>query len=764
MIASSKAALAPTVAGTSTWTWPIDITNYDRRSRLTASEQKVLTQDLPLAVANERKIGAMLGRLSRLDRLLAPVDDALAAVDGTHLYDDRVRLMLLQHCAIRHQSFWAWDAAAWHMVLGTTQAAFFAAHLPKPHAGGERHALIAVAYLLRCFNDIPDLGEVKRVTLAEKIFGRERLAGTLQRVTEVSAAWGYRSPCKPLMSLLAELLLVQQQPELEALTSEFIASVRARFHNSNYRSSLYFQLARVLASLGILAEEPSMRNGIDRESIYVARVSGIATDWVSLIERWEATSTLTASSRRHLRDMVLKAGRWLTASHPEITRADQWTRELAAEYIGAVERMHVGDYVWKTTSVARKLGKPITARSKNAFLGAMRCFFADLHEWEWIPRRFDPFRAFATPRSTKALIGPAPRTIADDLWAKLLWAGLNLTLDDLPGHGGNARGRRHPTGSIRRAGGYYPLEMLQALSIVWLFAGLRSDEIVRLRVGCVREEPSIGQPGTQCRMLDVPVHKTGTAFTKPIDSVVGEAISAWERVRPVQPAALDVKTGEQVDFLFSYRARAIPRAYLNRHLIPLLCRKAGIPCADARGQISSHRARSTIASQLFNAREPMSLFELQAWLGHRSPATTQHYVAFTPTKLARAYSEAQYFQRNLRMMEVLIDRQTIDDGHTEQPWRYYDLGHGLCSYEFFDQCPHRMACARCDFYVPKDSSRADLLSSKTGMIRMLQEIPLTDDERAAIEGDQEAVDRLLRHLEGVPTPDRLTASKRKKQR
>ncbi|SFW91451.1 Site-specific recombinase XerD, partial [Burkholderia sp. NFACC33-1] len=604
------------------------------------------------------------------------------------------------------------------------------------------------------FNFPPQLPRTPDSTLAP---------GILRRVTEVSAAWGYRSPCKPLMSLLAELLLVQQQPELESLTGEFIASVRARWHNSNYRSSLYFQLARVLASLGILSEEPAVRNGIDRESIHVARISGIATDWVSMIERWEATSTLTASSRRHLRDMVLKAGRWLTASHPEIIRADQWTRELAAEYVGAVERMHVGDYVWRTAAVARKLGKPITARSKNAFLGAMRCFFADLQEWEWIPRRFDPFRAFATPRSTKALIGPAPRTIADDLWAKLLWAGLNLKLDDLPGHGGNARGRRHPTGSIRRAGGYYPLEMLQALSIVWLFAGLRSDEIVRLRVGCVREEPSIAQQSTQCRMLDVLVHKTGTAFSKPIDRVVGEAIAAWERVRPVQPAALDVKTGEQVDFLFSYRARAIPRAYLNRYLIPLLCRKAGIPCADARGQISSHRARSTIASQLFNAREPMNLFELQAWLGHRSPATTQHYVAFTPTQLARAYSEAQYFQRNLRMMDVLIDRQVIDDGCTDQPWRYYDLGHGLCSYEFFDQCPHRMACARCDFYVPKDSSRADLLSSKTGMIHMLQEIPLTDDERAAIEGDQEAVDRLLRHLDGIPTPDRLTSPNRKRQ-
>ncbi|MEM5426357.1 hypothetical protein [Paraburkholderia ferrariae] len=164
----------------------------------------------------------------------------------------------------------------------------------------------------------------------------------------------------------------------------------------------------------------------------------------------------------------------------------------------------------------------------------------------------------------------------------------------------------------------------------------------------------------------------------------------------------------------------------------------------------------------------MSLFELQAWLGHRSPATTQHYVAITPTKLARAHSEAQYFQRNLRMMEVLIDRQAIDDRHTDQPWKYYDLGHGLYSYEFFDQCPHRMACVRRDFYVPKKSSQADLLSSKTGMIRMLQETPLTDDERAAIEGEQEAVDRLLRYLEGYrhPTgapPQRVRNKGRKKR-
>ena len=82
-----------------------------------------------------------------------------------------------------------------------------------------------------------------------------------------------------------------------------------------------------------------------------------------------------------------------------------------------------------------------------------------------------------------------------------------------------------------------------------------------------------------------------------------------------------------------------------------------MPRADARGRITSHRARSTIASQLYNAKEPMTLFELQAWLGHRSPQSTQHYTQITPTRLAQAYADAGYFARNVRTIEVLIDRE-----------------------------------------------------------------------------------------------------------
>ena len=92
---------------------------------------------------------------------------------------------------------------------------------------------------------------------------------------------------------------------------------------------------------------------------------------------------------------------------------------------------------------------------------------------------------------------------------------------------------------------------------------------------------------------------------------------------PGQPPLTDRRTGERAHLLFAFRARRISTPYINNTVIPMLCRKAGVPAADVRGTITSHRARSTIASQLSNAKEPMTLFELQAWLGHRSPQSTQ---------------------------------------------------------------------------------------------------------------------------------------------
>ena len=277
------------------------------------------------------------------------------------------------------------------------------------------------------------------------------------------------------------------------------------------------------------------------------------------------------------------------------------------------------------------------------------------------------------------------------------------------------RGRR-PAPRSPRPGTSTRWRLVRAITLTWLFSGQRSDEIARLRVGCVRWQHdgtpiASGSDQVLARdvvcLLDVPTHKTGTAFTKPVDPLLGQAIEAWQAVRPAQPKFTDRRTGELVDLLFGLpRPERVAKHYINEMIIPVLCAKAGVPAADVRGKITSHRARSTIASQLYNAKEPMTLFELQAWLGHASPETTQHYAKITPNTLTRAYKDAGYFERNVRTIEVLIDRDAVASGQAEagEPWQHYDLGHGLCSYTFFEQCQHRMACAKCDFYIPKNSA------------------------------------------------------------
>jgi len=111
-------------------------------------------------------------------------------------------------------------------------------------------------------------------------------------------------------------------------------------------------------------------------------------------------------------------------------------------------------------------------------------------------RRFDPVTALAMPRSVRAMLGPKPRVIAEDTWAKLPWAGLNHEANDLADAGIRA----------------YPLKLVRALTLTWLFACQHSDEIVRLHVGWVRWQQNDGADTvTPMCLLDIPVHKTGTA-------------------------------------------------------------------------------------------------------------------------------------------------------------------------------------------------------------------------------------------------------------
>ena len=595
---------------------------WERRGELLDGEAGAIAAIGPVGLRRNRATGVpwrTAKHWETLARLAEPLDAARAVLhhDADPCFKRagaQAAAIVLQHCAETRRSYWGWTEWEWARLCGSSAAEFLAART-LPTERTVRPFLVALAYLLGGFTGFQHLGNFNRLHLACLVFGEDTVEASIRQAGGVLDQWGYRDPLRTrhrLRGMFSQALLINHSSRLEDLTTEAFAALRAHPANAGRYREMIYALQRACASLGYC--DPPARPGRNN----APGIDGTSPQWAAWVERWHATSPLSPRVRSTVRTIMAKAGRWLAAEHPEITDPGQWTRQTCAAWVAAVDRMAVGDYVQRHDHIQARAGEPVLPRSKAHILGATRTFFRDLQEWDWVSRRFDPARALAVPRSVSALIGTSPRVIADEVWAKLMWAGLNLQAADLPGC----------------ADSYYPVELLRAVTLTWLFSGLRSDEISRLRVGCIRWQhdglPIAGDAAgvlaedAVC-LLDVPVHKTGTAFTKPVDPIVGQAIEAWQALRPAQPSRLDRKTGEHTDILFCVRAHPVARDYINRALIPALCAKAGVPTADVRGKITSHRARSTIASQLYNAKEPMTLFELQAWLGHRDPASTQHY-------------------------------------------------------------------------------------------------------------------------------------------
>ncbi len=64
-----------------------------------------------------------------------------------------------------------------------------------------------------------------------------------------------------------------------------------------------------------------------------------------------------------------------------------------------------------------------------------------------------------------------------------------------------------------------------------------------------------------------------------------------------------------------------------------------------------------------------------------------------------------------------------------------------------------MACAKCNFYLPKNSSQAQLVEGKAKLLQLRQEIPLNDAELAAVDDGVAAMQKLMDQLADVPTPE-----------
>ena len=733
----------------SSWVWPLNVSAYDRNATLSEVERTALSSRFKGGQTKQERNSSKL----MLSRLLQPIEDVLTFLhaDSNTRYD-MIRVLLFEMHR-RGTAFWAWSGEEWLESVCSDPTTFALRYGRSCDAGNidqARRFLPILSYLCHLPPDIDAwLQFFIPYALARRIFGSAAIDDAVEQLMAILRSWGYHPELRDnFKTCVCYLLLRNRSPHLEDLTSELLEIIAGTCTIPSVQRNLY-RVSRALHALGLIERALPYAPGAGYPAASGADGS-VSAEWLAFCQRWRKQSTLQQRDGYYY--PLLKVGRWLKVHHPEIQSPADWSYELAGEFIAAVNEMKIGEWSdadQRSRMPADRVGLPLHPRTKDRVLEAMRTFLRDCQEWGWIPVRLNPHRALQTPSSIRKLIGPDPRVIEKDVWAKILWAAINLEAQDLPVLGGMATA--------------YPLEMVRAIAMVWCFAALRANEIQRLRVGCIRWQyedvmiPETGEilPKDATCFLDIPVNKTSTAYTKPVHPLVGKRIKEWEHVRPrEQPQALDGKTSEMVQFLFSCRGRRVSRGYLTRFLIPLLCRKAGVPAEDSRGAITSHRARATIASMLYNAREPLDIFQLKEYLGHKHLFSTQHYLKVDPTKLASQVAKAGYLEQNLATVEVLLDQDAVRSGAAArgEVWKYYDLGHGFCTNDFWADCKHRMACARCPFYRPKTGTMDQLIEGKANLVRMLEFVRLTEEEKLLVTEGIELHQELIEKLADVPTP------------
>jgi integrase len=722
-----------------------NITPYNRLPELDCQEREALAQAAAFCTGdNETRLPEQLNLI--LARLLQPIKDILTRLRVSPKYCSAPIQLILQEMHARSTSYWAWSEEIWTTLLARAFARFRHSYSPQTYRR-VRFQLMIVAYVIGPQTDffLPLLGDISPLALAAHLFGKEPLQSSVEQLRTALSGWGYDygDPSKQrcLATTIAEIMLVNRSALLEQITFARLVCLRPKM--KPYQRGTLERVSKVLAHWGIIERPLPPYSDTLKVLPHDTDTSGIAPEWVEWCLEWHRFSDLAPLVKRQYLHILLRAGRWLADLYPEVTGPELWTSKLAAEYVATVAQMKAGDFCTPAyrSRMKEKIGLPLSANTKEKQLVAMRTFFREIQdEPHNVPRRFDPMRAFRTPKTIKNQIGPNPRDLDPFLWAKMVHAALNLTQDDLP---------RGSKGVIQ-----YPLELVRAVAVVWVFSGLRADEIVRLRVGCVRwqrEDVTISETGevlpkeAVC-FLTVPVNKTTTTFQKPVNPLVGRRINEWEQVRAAsQPSRTDRKTGAQVNYLFSHRGHSISLSYLNTSLIPTLCKVAGIPRADERGAITSHRARATLATLLYNAPEGLSLFELMQWLGHTNPASTQQYVRVKPTKLAASYAKAEH---NSRLMEALVDTKAEANGEVKI---YYVLGeHGLCGNPDWASCLYRMACIKCPFFIPRDC--ALLIQSRKTVKRFMEIVELTDEELAAVQDDYDKLEEAVQRTQHLQAP------------
>lgn len=668
------------------------------RSPLTIAECKIIDN----LISCKKTSFAQTNMLSRLPRLALPICETIEQLHRSKLQGAANRSEWLSRCrenalrgivsgmAANREGYWTWTDSQWRDLVSEQRSGCL--------------VITAVAYKLcgaKPYQSYP-----KRISLAQlyrMIFGQEAWLSAETQVMKVLESWKYRTSRGGVYKrgsrfdqTLACALLDSESVDLDGITYGILEAIQKR---EDFGDRI-LPIASVLFHLGIIDRKLESKRTYKEVQ---DRDSSMAQGWFKLIAQYEALAVCSKSQQKSVRWAAEKAGRWMRENYPEVERPEDWTPDIALEYIAAVNEMKVGEYVFDVAQVRSKnLGKPITARTKDSLITHLKIFFGELQRKRLISRlNFDLETDLQVPQSIRNLIGPDPRDIDENAWLKLIWASLNLSDDELKGF-------------------YYPPELLRAVSIMFTHSALRFDELRRLSVGCTRpiKTGSCPQVSDTVRditelvcLLDVPISKTASAFTKPVPVIVDQVVKAWEAVRGDPPPLLDKKTSKHVNFLFVYREKKISAAFVRKKLIPFLCSKVGIPAKDGRGNYTWHRGRASSATGLYNSEVGMSLEELRLWLGHRSIRSTENYVRFNPH--AQAHRFAQIESQNY-LSNILQDAETDSLNHAQGAQILTQLEDGgFCSNPMYDTCQHKDSCGTCPFHIDRENPSAKMLHAQS---------------------------------------------------
>jgi hypothetical protein len=346
------------LAAAPAWPWSVEAADYDRSAALTTAEQNALESlGWELRRWSHRWRDPGQGDWPALHRLVLPLASARDRLEVPEENDFQRRsaadavALVLRGCATRRTSFWGWDAVAWAEILGPSRKAFQGRYPGWADSSARTYA-IALAYVFG-FTELNLLGNVGRAAVARQVFGSARVGDAVGQVTSVLRGWGHRSPQVTVRteSLVCHALLLNRSPLLQDLSAETLQELRGNMTIPYSLRQNVHSLHRALAALGFISPPPPPAR--------LARppVEGVAAAWDGWVQRWHDTSPLPPRGRKGRRNQMLRMGRWLAAEHPEIQEPGQWTRELCAAWVAAVDRLRIGDYIQSGDSLQGRLGE-----------------------------------------------------------------------------------------------------------------------------------------------------------------------------------------------------------------------------------------------------------------------------------------------------------------------------------------------------------------------------------------------------------------------